>query len=237
MTDLNIAEGTEPVVDENNILSSSVHRRSFLKYAGAGTAGIALIAAGCKVRKVTPSGLDLGKGDFGVLNYAYALEQLEAAFYTKVVSNFYPGATAIEKEFLIDISNDEIAHREWFKKVLFLNKIQDLKMEFDFSSVNFANRDSVLKTAKNLEDTGVSAYNGAGNLLKFGAFLHQAGKIVSVEARHAAAIRDLISYGDFAGADVINSNGLDLARPPREVLELTAKFFKTRINGDNLPTI
>ena len=32
---------------------------------------------------------DLGQGDVGVLNYAYALEQLEADFYTKVVNNFY----------------------------------------------------------------------------------------------------------------------------------------------------
>ena len=26
--------------------------------------------------------VDLGEGDVGILNYAYALEQLEAAFYT-----------------------------------------------------------------------------------------------------------------------------------------------------------
>jgi len=237
MKNLIISEGNEPGTDVNDIYSSTVQRRSFLKYAGAGTAGLALIAAGCKVRRITAAGLDLGKGDFGILNYAYALEQLEAAFYTKVTSSFYTGATALEKEYLMDIGNDEIAHREWFKKVLFLNKIQDLKMEFDFSSINFNNRDSVLMAAKNLEDTGVSAYNGAGNLLKFRPFLRQAGKIVSVEARHAAAIRDLISYGDFAGSDVVDGNGLDVARPPREVLELTAKFFKTKINGDNLPTI
>jgi hypothetical protein len=31
--------------------------------------------------------VDLGAGDTGVLNYAYALEQLEAAFYTEVWSN------------------------------------------------------------------------------------------------------------------------------------------------------
>ncbi len=214
-----------------------LQRRSFLKYTGAGAAGIALAAAGCKTRKITSEGLDLGKGDFGVLNYAYALEQLEAAFYTRVVGSFYTGATPLEKEFLTDIRNDEIAHREWFKKVLFLNKIEDLKFEFDFSSVNFNSRSSVLNTAKAMEDIGVSAYNGAGPLLKLSPFLNHAGKIVSVEARHAAAIRDLLTYGSFAAKDVVDSNGLDLARTPQQVLQLTSKFFKTRINGDNLPTI
>ncbi len=221
---------------QNGLLDAQVQRRSFIKYAGAGAVGIALAAASCKVRKIdSTNALDLGKGDFGILNYAYALEQLEAAFYTKVVENFYSGATAIEKEFLMDIKNDEVAHREWFKKTLFLNKIQDLTYEFDFSSVNFSNRNSVLKTAKAMEDIGVSAYNGAGPLLKLDTFVRYAGKIVSVEARHAAAIRDLLSYGDFAGADAVDAKGLDLARTPLEVIDMTAKFFKTRINGNNLP--
>lgn len=215
----------------------ALERRDFLKYAGAGFAGLAITAVGCKTHKIMAStnSLNLGKGDFGLLNYAYALEQLEAAFYTKVSENWYNGITPLEKEFLTDIKNDELAHREWFKKVLFLNHIQDLSWEFDFSSVNFSNRNSVLATAKAMEDIGVSAYNGAGPLLKLDIFLHQAGKIVSVEARHAAAIRDLISYGDFAGADCVDVKGLDLARTPQEVIDLTAKFFKTRINPSNLP--
>jgi rubrerythrin len=220
-----------------NIVEAKLPRRQFFGYLGASAGLLAVAASGCKVRKVSTDTniLDLGKGDFGILNFAYALEQLEAAFYTKVAENFYTGITPIEKEFLTDIKNDEIAHREWFKKTLFLNKIQDLTYEFDFSSVNFSNRNSVLKTAKTMEDTGVSAYNGAGPLLKLDTFVRYAGKIVSVEARHAAAIRDLLSYGDFAGADAVDSKGLDLARSPLEVIDLTAKFFKTRINGNNLP--
>lgn len=42
---------------------------------------------------------DLGSGDVGVLNYAYALEQLEADFYTKVVNNFYAGISNKEKKY------------------------------------------------------------------------------------------------------------------------------------------
>ncbi len=31
--------------------------------------------------------VDLGSGDTGILNYAFTLEQLEAAFYTQVIQN------------------------------------------------------------------------------------------------------------------------------------------------------
>ena len=40
-----------------------------------------------------------------------------------------------------------------------------------------------------LEDTGVSAYNGAATLIKSVDVLAAAGGIVQIEARHAALIR------------------------------------------------
>jgi hypothetical protein len=45
---------------------------------------------------------------------------------------------------------------------------------------------------KALEDTGVAAYNGAGKLITNPLFV-TGRKIVSVEARHASAIRSLIN--------------------------------------------
>ena len=48
---------------------------------------------------------------------------------------------------------------------------------------------SFLELAQTLEDTGVSAYNGAGPLIESKDVLAAAGSIVQVEARHAAAIR------------------------------------------------
>lgn len=64
--------------------ASPVARRSFLRYSGAGLAVGGLLLAGCsKDSDTNPAAglLDVGSGDTGVLNYAYALEQLEAAFY------------------------------------------------------------------------------------------------------------------------------------------------------------
>src|SRR5690349_21353627 len=64
----------------------SVSRRKFLMFAGA-SAGVMALAASCNKDddNKMDSGVDLGKDDIGILNYAYALEQLEAAFYMQVI--------------------------------------------------------------------------------------------------------------------------------------------------------
>ncbi|GEO07976.1 ferritin-like domain-containing protein [Segetibacter aerophilus] len=210
---------------------ANMSRRKFLNYAGAST-GLVLLAA-CS--KNDNNGVDLGSGDTGILNYAYALEQLEAAFYIQVAKTFYTGITEDEKALLTDIRDHEVAHREFFKAALGGSAIQAL--EVDFSSINFADRTSVLGTAKAFEDLGVSAYNGAGPLFQSAAFLTLAGKIVSVEARHAALIRDRISNGSFVAADVVDmTTGLEKSRTPAQVLSIAGTYIKTQINASNLPS-
>ena len=226
----------EILQEERSILTSPLQRRSFLQFAGASAAGIALVAAGCKKDKndnPVMSGVTLDfKDDFGVLNYAYALEQLEAAFYTQVASSFASEFTADQRAKLDDIRLHEVAHREFFKKALGTAAIGSL--EVNFSSVNFSSKASVLATAKAFEDLGVAAYNGAGVRISDAKYLVVAGQIVSVEARHAAYIRDLISNGSFANSEVVDSNGLDLAYTPDKVLNMAAPFIKTKINVINL---
>jgi len=211
-------------------------RRNFIGYASAVTA-IAALAACSKDDNDMPSsssGIDLGSGDTGILNYAYALEQLEAAFYKQVTDTPFSGITAAETALLTDIRDHEIAHREFFKKALGSSAIPGL--EVNFSGIQFNDRTSVLNTAKAFEDLGVSAYNGAGKLITNPDYLLIAGKIVSVEARHAAYIRDLISNGSFADNTVIDANGLDRGRSPMEVLMIASSFLKSKINASNLPT-
>ena len=206
-----------------------------MRLAGIYGGSLAIIGSAChKDSNPTDDGVNLGSGDTGILNYAYALEQLEAAFYIKVASSFYSGITSAETSYLTDIRDHEIAHREFFKTALGTNAIPGL--EVDFSTINFTSRDSVLGTAKAFEDLGVSAYNGAGKLLVSADYLLLAGKIVSVEARHAALIRDLISNNSFAASDVIDANGLDKVRTPIEVLGIAGTYVKTKINASNLPS-
>ena len=221
-----------------NLKNEVLNRRTFLRYAGAGAAVTALTITGCKedelpVPKPEDEGVYFGSGDIAILNYAYALEQLEAAFYTKVAEAPYSGISTLEMQYLTDIRDHEIAHREFFKAAIGDSAIKGL--ELDFSTIDFASRDSVLATSKAFEDLGVSAYNGAGRLLEDVAYLALAGKIVSVEARHAALVRDLISNGSFADSTVIDGNGLDTSRSPAEVLAIASKYIKTPVNVKDLP--
>ena len=216
------------------------NRRSFLKISGMGVVGAGLLATmGCSddddpIFPVDPqypgirNGVfDLGGGDLGILTYAYALEQLEADFYTKVVnaSQFNSAFSLEQRTVMTDIYNHEVIHREFFKAAIggaLPNGAALLPdLAFDYGRLNFNDPTTVLATAKALEDTGVAAYNGAGRYLTNPDYLLLAGKIVSVEARHAAAVRTLINFNsvDFAGDDVVDVNtGLDVARKPSQII-------------------
>lgn len=219
--------------------SKGMQRRQFLRYAGAGTAAVGLFAAeACKKDITKFTGVYLGSGDIGILNYAYALEQLEAAFYIQVVGNsaFTTQFSADEQVLITEVRNHEVLHREFFKAALGTSAISNLTV--NFSTINFALRASVLAAAKSFEDLGVSAYNGAGYLIKSADYLTLAGKIVSVEARHAAYFRDLISPNTFVGQDVVNvaGNGLEYDKTPQYVLGMASAYITTPINADDLPT-
>ena len=215
-------------------------RRNMLKIFGLAAASAGVLAACNKDDNDSDNdtGIDLGSGDVGILNYAYALEQLEAAFYSQVVMSFASDLSTDERSRLTDIRNHEVAHREFFKAAITAAAptmiLQDLTV--DFSSIDFGTRASVLSTAMAFEDLGVSAYNGAGKLIVSTDYLLIAGKIVSVEARHAAYIRDLLSNGSFAGADVVDGNGLEKSKDPKTVLITANTFLKTKISARSLPT-
>lgn len=233
-----------------NIEKSQKSRRNFLKIGSLAVVGTSLMLS-CSDDDsdiiMPPSEVfDLGAGDLGILNYAYALEQLEAAFYKNVMDGgYWASAGAEEKLILEDLFKHEEIHRLFFKTAITAAvNGDDTKvlpdLEFDFSSVDFSSRSSVLQTAMVLEDTGVAAYNGAGQFIQTPAYLVLAGKIVSVEARHASAIRSIFSDNPaaFAGDDVIDSNGLDLAKTPAQILAAVGDtgFVKTKFTANQLPT-
>lgn len=220
-----------------NTAPNTTSRRKFLTTAG----GLSLVSAfvigssSCKKTDVAASGsISLGSGDAGVLNYAYVLEQLEAAFYTRVVANPYASMAAAELTAFAEIRDHEIAHREFFKTAL--GSKATASIDVNFSAIDFNSRTSVLATAKAFEDLGVTAYNGAGQLLTDANNLGLAGKIVSVEARHAAYIRDLISPGSFADNTALDSNGMDNARTPAQVMAIASAYINTKIDISGLPS-
>ena len=230
------------------VLPFSMNRRLFLRWAGMTSAGVVVLSA-CTNNMVDPVDgaartgigadvdIDLGSGDVGVLNYAYALEQIEYHFYRIVMLNPYAGMSAMERSILTDIRDHELAHRDFFKAALGSAAIPSLAI--DFPGINFGSRQSVLEAARTFEDVGVSAYNGAGQLLSDARNLSTAGKIVSVEARHAAIIRELLQPNSraFAGDDVVDpGTGLDVVRTPGQVAPIVQPLVRQGLIASNLPT-
>jgi hypothetical protein len=221
----------EPLITHPGAPSS---RRDFFRRAGLGVGVLASASALQACDSEEPDGTGAGvvldfSTDNGVLNYAYALEQLEYAFYVQVLQTPYGGMTAAETAVFTDLRAHEGIHRDFLKAALGTNAIADLSV--DFSSINFTQRTEVLRAAVTFEDLGVAAYNGAGKYLRDGGLLTIAGKIVSVEARHASAIRDLILNNVRGGAtvgeagsgqpEVVGMDALDRALEPSAVLNET----------------
>lgn len=177
--------------------------------------------------------IDFAKGDFAILQFAYALEQLEADFYTKVMAAANAGKTnltAADKAVLQDIKFHEVLHREFFKVAL--GTTYGFTITTTYPGLNFNDRTTVLANAKALEDTGVQAYNGAAQYIADVQYLLAAGKIVSVEARHASAVADLISpnTGSFAPKTFD-----DVARPAT-IAGIAQPFIVNKLGFANAPS-
>ena len=161
-------------------------RLGFLQKAvvGGGTivAGGVLLGGLPKLSLAAPS----PSQDVQILNFALLLEYLEAEFYTEAVA---AGALSGETlAFARVVGAHERAHVAFLKKAL--GSKANPKPTFDFKGTT-ENMAKFQATAVVLEDTGVSAYNGQGPRLTKKT-LAAAGSIVSVEARHAAWIRDIV---------------------------------------------
>jgi len=212
-------------------LVGDVSRRRFFQLAG-GIAGAGMLLAACKKRTPSPN-VYLGEGDVALLNLYYVIQQLEAAFYTQAVATPYYGLTVSESQLLTDMRDQEIAHCEFMKRLLGSNAVADISL--NLSAVTFADRTSTLKYGAQLEDLAVSCLNGSAHLYKDLQFVYELSKMASVEARHAAYFRDLLTHNTFADSSVVDVYGLDLAATPQLVLESAYAFLHTRYDASKLP--
>jgi rubrerythrin len=134
------------------------------------------------VRRALAAG---GGSDVDILNFALTLEYLEARFYEEAKSRVR--ASGELKSLIGLLASDEQQHVEALAatvKKLGGKPVAEPKFNFAYSG-----KSGFLKRAQTLEDTGVSAYNGAAPMIKSKEVLAAAGGIVQIEARHAAAIR------------------------------------------------
>jgi hypothetical protein len=180
--------------------------------------------------------------DIGIFNFAFLLEQLEASFYEQALqSSAFAAMSAPERELLTDLRNDEVTHRQFLATALGSAAIRTASFNF---AGRFASRDSILTTALALEQTGVGAYNGAGNNLRNVNNLLVAGKIVSVEARHAAAIADALDTTGVAFAELTrlaqfgaeDATARDNVLEAPQVLPIAAPFITNTVRIGVAPT-
>ena len=159
--------------------------------------------------------------DIEVLNYALTLEHLEYAFYRDGLETYGAdlGTDAFGNSILTyfeTIRDHEQEHVDTLTSV-----IEDLdgepveEAEYDFG---LTDANSFIMTAAVLENTGVSAYDGAGQYLENAALLTAAGTIVAVEARHASYLNLITGVLPFPSS-------VETPLTPDEVLDAAGGFI------------
>lgn len=180
------------VLDVDGAIREAAHaasgdtRARFLAKAGLLGGGLigssALLGLNPAIAGAAPS----RRRDVAILNYALTLEYLEAAFYTEAEDmGALDGELAL---FARVVGAHERAHVRALKQVLGSSAVKRPRFNFRGTTEDAGD---FAATAQVLEDTGVAAYKGQAPRIKQNAILEAALAIHSVEARHAAWIRDV----------------------------------------------
>jgi hypothetical protein len=155
-------------------------------------------------------------GDADILNFALTLEYLEADFYN--VKGRAVGLSGTAAAYAKQFGEEEAEHvQALIAAVKALGGTPVAKPRFSFPVTD---ERSYLKLAALLENTGVSAYNGAAPSLKSKQVVAAAGGIVQVEARHAAAINLLLDESPTP------TKGFDLPLTKAQVLAKAGPLIK-----------
>jgi rubrerythrin len=188
-------------------------RSSFIARGALATGG--LYGAGAVTGFVRSAFAQGGGGDVEILNFALTLEYLEAAFYEEALAK--AGLSGDAKKFAQEFGDHEKQHVDALTGAIEKAGGKPVRAP----AVQFPLKDeaSFIKLAQTFEDTGVSAYNGAAPMISNKEVLAAAGSIVQVEARHAAAIRNL------AGEDA-SPSAFDETLSADEVMKAVKPFLK-----------
>ncbi len=187
-------------VEEAHALTSPTSRRAAFGRMGDLAIDLAKVAVPFGMAtgmSTTVSAQGTGRTAVDVFNFALLLEYLEDEFYKAglATSGFLTGDTRSTVE---QISKHESQHVAFLRTAITgAGGTPIAKPSFDFTAKGtfadvFTNQETFLAVSQTLEDTGVRAYKGqAPFLLGAGGLLTAALQIHSVEARHAAKIREI----------------------------------------------
>jgi rubrerythrin len=209
------------IADERRRLSRRSMFTGSLKFAGGAAVAMSLTTVPGAVSIRSLAAAQELTSDLDVLNYALTLEHLEYAFYRDGIGLFIFGADSrgqsIDANFAT-IRDHEGAHVETLASVITsLGGTPVEEATYDFGDA-YSDPQAFLATAAALENTGVSAYDGAAQFLTDPELLTAAGSIVAVEARHASYLNLLTGELPFPAA-------FESPLTMDEVLEIAGPFI------------
>jgi hypothetical protein len=193
---------------------SGLTRSSFI-LRGAMAAG-AVYGLGAVTPFVSQALAETGGGDVEILNFALTLEYLESDFYN--AKGREVGLTGVAKSYARMFGEQEADHVEALTTTI--KALGGKPVAKPTFVIPASSQSSFLALASTLENTGVSAYNGAAPSIESKEVLAAAGSIVQIEARHAAAINLLI------GKSPTPNEGFDLPLTKAKVLEAVKPLIK-----------
>ncbi len=210
------------LVETRAAAETTLSRRSLV---GASLAGATAILLGRASGAAAAGGLSAS--DIDILNYALVLEYLQAAFYTEAERNGALKGKAAQAATVVGAT--ERAHVKAFRKLLGSQAVK--RPLFDFRGTT-EQQQAFLKTAVAFEDLAVAAYKGQAPKLQSNAVLAAAVGIHSVEARHAAWMREL-----FGITPAVHAFDQPASRAQVTRLVASTKFIvsKPRVQGRGNP--
>ncbi len=181
-----------------------------------------------------------GTGDIKALNYALALEDLEADLYVQALYRLTNGGTnelgmrieglgvsGPDVEYLTEFARVEAEHRDLLRSTLGSSAIRPFRYNFFLQN---ATRAQVINAVYRAEKTGAMAYLGA--IVSFepnSQYLPIAAAIQGTEARHtaviAAIVRQLTGEAIPVAPTANNRNAIDQALDPNTVLARVSPFI------------
>ncbi|MDQ3935435.1 MAG: ferritin-like domain-containing protein [Actinomycetota bacterium] len=201
-------------------------RKRFLRMAGGGAvaAGLAAVLAACGEEERTTGNqvggagvgtAQFGQGDAGIVAYALFLERLEVAFYEEALASGRLKGRGLElaKRF----HADEQSHAKSLEGALQqLGGKEPAEPTFAFA---LENEQGILVQAQQLETVGAGAYLGQVARIRDKKILAVALSIHSVEARHAAALAQLL------GRPIAPDGPFANPSPSSDVIRQTTPFL------------
>jgi rubrerythrin len=205
-------------------------RRSFLQRSAAVGAGALALAVGSSNTALAHDGTDDDFDDVEVLNFALTLEHLEYAFYrdglerfdardfrkADVLRGFSNRIKGDVQSRLRVVRDHEETHVDTLRSIISDrggDPVEEACYDFGYDTVS-----EFLGIAAVLENTGVSAYDGAISLIEAEELLTAGATIATVEARHA-------SYLNILNGDSPFPDAFDEPKSPSEVLDAAGGFI------------